>query len=430
MAETLPSAIAEARQRYVDANPRSLQRWEDACRVMPGGNTRTVLFHEPFPLGIVGGEGCHITDADGHTYIDLLGEYTAGLFGHSDPVILSAVHRALDAGINLSGHSMVEAQFAAAVCDRFAAVDLVRFTNSGTEANLLALAAATTITGRRKVLVFDGAYHGGLLVFSGGGKPINAPHDYVVGTYNDLDGTQRLFSEHGAELAAVLVEPMLGAGGCVPGDPPFLEMLAHQANEHGALLIFDEVMTSRLDPGGRQGALRIAPDLTTLGKYIAGGMSFGAFGGRREVMELFDPRNPDGQPHAGTFNNNVLTMHAGLAAMTQRLTPGALTELNERGDALREHLNEIAEDVAMQFTGLGSLLTVHFTNRPIRSAADVAAGNDAAKELFFFDMLTEGIHLARRGFIALSLPVGDDETKAFTTAVERFVDRRRHLLAA
>lgn len=421
--------LAAARRRYIAANPNSRRRWEQACAAMPGGNTRTVLFHDPFPLGIVGGQGCRITDADGHEYVDLLGEYTAGLFGHSDPVIIAAVRNALEGGINLSGHTMTEARFAAALCDRFAAIELIRFTNSGTEANLLALATATIVTGRRKVMVFDGAYHGGLLVFSGGGKPINAPHEYVVATYNDTEEAVRLFDEHGDDLAAVLVEPMLGAAGCIPGDPAFLKLLAEQARAHGALLIFDEVMTSRLAPGGRQSLLGITPDLTTLGKYLAGGMSFGAFGGRRDLMELYDPRRSDGQPHAGTFNNNVLSMAAGLAALTERLTPAALAQLNQRGDALRTRLNKICAGAPAQVTGIGSLLGVHFTDQPIRNAADVAAGEGPLKELFFFEMLESGIHLARRGFIALSLPVGEAECDAFVDAVTQFLDRHARLLA-
>ena len=423
----LDEALTEARAGYVAANPRSRERWEDACRSMPGGNTRTVLYHDPFPLGIVRGEGCRIWDADGHEYVDLLGEYTAGLFGHSDPVILDAVRGSLDGGINLSGHSMVEGRFAAAICERFN-LDLVRFTNSGTEANLMALATATIVTGRRKILVFDGAYHGGLLVFSGGGKPINAPHEFLVGTYNDVEGTARLFEEHGNELAAVLVEPMLGAGGCVPGERDFLELLAAGAAEHGALLIFDEVMTSRLGPGGRQALLGIRPDLTTLGKYLAGGMSFGAFGGRDDVMSLYDPRRTDGMPHAGTFNNNVLTMAAGLAALSERLTPAVLQELNDRGDDLRDRLNSLLEPLPLQFTGVGSIMGVHATDQPVRNAADAAGGEGPLKELFFFDMLRSGIHLARRGFIALSLPVGDAEVDQFTAAVESFVTERAGLL--
>jgi glutamate-1-semialdehyde 2,1-aminomutase len=420
-------ALEQARAAYVAANPRSRERWEDACRWMPGGNTRTVLFHEPFPLGIVRAEGCRIWDADGHSYIDLLGEYTAGLFGHSDPVILGALRSALDGGINLSGHSMVEARFAAAVCERFG-LDLVRFTNSGTEANLMALATATVVTGRRKVLVFDGAYHGGLLVFSGGGQPINAPHEYVVGTYNDAGGAARLLEEHRKDLAAVLVEPMLGAGGCVPGEEAFLQTLADGAAAHGALLIFDEVMTSRLAPGGRQSSLGIRPDLTTLGKYLAGGMSFGAFGGRAELMALYDPRRPDAMPHAGTFNNNVLSMTAGLAALTERLKPEVLQALDDRGEALRSQLNDVLGHTPLQVTGLGSIMAVHATDRPIRNAADVAAGEGPLKELFFFDMLRRGIHLARRGFIALSLPVSDAECEEVTRAVEAFVTEHAELL--
>lgn len=425
----LQEAVAEARERYIAENPRSRERWELACSAMPGGNTRTVLFHEPFPLGIAGGEGCRIRDVDGHTYIDLLGEYTAGLFGHSDAEILAAVHQAIDDGVNLSGHTTAEARFARAVCDRFPSIDLLRFTNSGTEANLLALATAVTATGRSKIAVFEGAYHGSLLVFSGGGSLINAPHDFVVGAYNDAEGAARLLEQHGADLAAVLVEPMLGAGGCVPGEPAFLHTLADGARACGALLIFDEVMTSRLAWGGRQSQLGITPDLTTLGKYLAGGMSIGAFGGRSDLMEIFDPRNPAGLPHAGTFNNNVLSMTAGAAAV-ERLTPQELSDLNERGEALRERLNRLCSGLPMQLTGVGSLMGVHFAAGPIRNAADVAAADGPLKELFFFDLLADGFYLARRGFIALSLPVGDEECDLFVAAVERFVERRLALLEA
>ncbi|HWL89067.1 MAG TPA: aminotransferase class III-fold pyridoxal phosphate-dependent enzyme [Polyangiaceae bacterium] len=426
-----PGALAAARADYVEKNPASRARFDAACAAMPGGNTRTVLFYEPFPLGIARGEGCRIWDADGHEYIDFLGEFTAGLFGHSHPGILAAVKRALDGGILLSGHNMIEARFAAAVCARFPFIESVRFTNSGTEANLLALATAKVATRRTKVLVFDGAYHGSVLSFAGGSRAINVPHDWVVGTYNDIAATEALFDAHGPDLAAVLVEPMLGSGGCIPGDPAFLEMLRARTERHGALLIFDEVMMSRLAPGGRQSALGIRPDLTSLGKYIGGGMSFGAFGGRRDLMDLYDPRRPDALPHAGTFNNNVLTMSAGLAAL-EILGPGELQALNARGDALRERLNRLCTEakVSMVFTGLGSLLTVHFTAEPIRCPADAARGSAEAKELFFFDMLASGIHIARRGMFALSLPIGDAECDTLVHAVASFIQGRRALLTA
>ncbi|MBN9508785.1 MAG: aminotransferase class III-fold pyridoxal phosphate-dependent enzyme [Alphaproteobacteria bacterium] len=422
----LSDALAEARARYVARNPLSRAQHERAADVMPGGNTRTVLFHDPFPLTIARGEGCRLWDADGHTYIDLLGEFTAGIYGHSHPAIRAAIVGALDRGLNLAGHTAMEAELARLVCDRFASIELVRFTNSGTEANLMALALAVAATGRRKIMVFSGAYHGGLLTFPGGRSPVNVPHDFVVAPYNDAEGAVQLITD---DLAAILVEPMMGSAGCIPGDPAFLAALREAASRVGALLIFDEVMTSRLAPGGRQQSLGIAPDLTTLGKYVGGGMSFGAFGGRRDLMSRFDPRTPNALPHAGTFNNNVLTMAAGVAGLTQAYTPEAAIALNARGDALRERLNARCRGsgAKFSFTGVGSMLCAHATDAPIHGPADVPA-DTRRRDLFFFDMLERGIYLARRGFIALALPVGDAEIEQFEGAVAAFLDTHRAVL--
>lgn len=433
MTETADQALADAvdvaRRRFVDANPESRRLFEAAAEVMPGGNTRTVLFHEPFPLRIAGGSGAGLRDADGHDYVDLLGDFTAGLFGHSEPAIAEAIADALANGLALSGHNLLESRLAAGICARFPAIDLVRFTNSGTEANLLALAVATAVTGRQKVLVFDGGYHGSLLSFGNGGSPVNVPHDWVVGRYNDIAGADALMAQHGPELAAVLVEPMLGAGGCVPGDPAFLAALRARSEQHGALLIVDEVMTSRLAPGGWAAELGIRPDLMTLGKYLGGGVSFGAFGGRRDVMDALDPRRPDSLPHAGTFNNNVLSMAAGSAAL-EVLQPEMIGELAQRGDRLRGALNELAlaADVPITTSGIGSLMTVHFSTGPIRDASDVARSDPLLRELFHLDMLAAGFLLARRGMIALSLAVQDEHCDAFVHAVRRFTEQHGPVL--
>jgi glutamate-1-semialdehyde 2,1-aminomutase len=207
-------------------------------------------------------------------------------------------------------------------------------------------------------------------------------------------------------------------------------MLREETWSHGITLIFDEVMTSRLSPGGLQAKLGVIPDMTTLGKYIGGGMSFGAFGGKREIMELFDPTKPDSLPHAGTFNNNVLTMSAGLTGLTEVYTPDAARALNARGDTLRERLNALcrAHDAPVQFTGIGSMFAVHFTRDPVRSPADAAKGDPKLKELFFFDMLTQGIWMARRGMFTLCLPIGDAECDKLAAAVEEFLSSRRSLL--
>ncbi|HET6305612.1 MAG TPA: aminotransferase class III-fold pyridoxal phosphate-dependent enzyme, partial [Rhodopila sp.] len=325
----IDAALTEAKEAYVARNPKSFARNVEATGVMPGGNTRTVLFYPPFPLAMARAEGCRLWDMDGAEYVDFLGEYTAGLYGHSHPVIRAAVDRALDGGISMGAHNMLEAKFARAVCDRFA-LERVRFTNSGTEANLLALTLSRVFTGRPKLMAFDGAYHGAVFTFAGGGSPVNAPFPFVLAPYNDTAATLALIEQHGPELAAVILEPMIGSGGCIPAAPEFLAALREACSRVGALLILDEVMTSRLSPGGLQAVRGVKPDLTTFGKYVGGGMSFGAFGGRADIMDLFDPRRPDALPHAGTFNNNVLTMSAGLTGLTEIYTPDAARALNAR----------------------------------------------------------------------------------------------------
>jgi glutamate-1-semialdehyde 2,1-aminomutase len=430
-ADAIDLALAAHIERYQARNPASRAQYAAAEHVLAGGNTRSVLFYAPFPLAIARGRDCRLSDADGHEYVDLLGEFTAGLYGHSHPSIRAAIDAALDGGINLSGHNLLEARLAELVCARFASIERVRFTNSGTEANLMALAAATAFTGRRKVLVFRGGYHGGVLTFAHGPSPVNVPHDWLIGTYNDAADVARLFDAHGAEIAAVLVEPMQGSGGCIPGDPAFLQLLRERARAAGALLIFDEVMTSRLAPGGRQAQLGIAPDLTTLGKYIGGGMSFGAFGGRADVMAQFDPRRPNALAHAGTFNNNVLTMAAGAAGLGTVYTAEAALALNARGDALRERLNAICRDrqLDMQCTGLGSLLNLHPGRTPLRHSGDLQQADPRVRDLLFFHLIEHGWYIARRGFIALSLPLSDAQIDGFVDAFAGFADTHRALRA-
>lgn len=394
---------------------------------MPGGNTRTVLFYEPFPVTLVRGQGCTLWDADGHRYDDFLGEYTAGLYGHSDEFVLEAVKEAMSDGLSLSGHNRLESELAAELCNRIPSFDLVRFTNSGTEANLMAIALAKVATCRAKILVFEGAYHGSALGFLGGvSSPINVPHEFIICPYNDPQAASALVKEHGADLAAVLVEPMLGAAGCIPADVEFLGVLRQSTDAVGALLIFDEVMTSRLAFGGRQSQLGIRPDITVIGKYFGGGLSFGAFGGRADLLERFDPRREGSLSHPGTFNNNTLTMAAGLAGLRKSLGPEAVRQVNDRGSTLRDDLNAILREAEfpMSVTGLGSVMNIHGTEAEIRNVRDLKGQNEMLKDLFFFDMLEQGIYLARRGLIALSLPIAAAEIERFKSAFTGFIERR------
>jgi glutamate-1-semialdehyde 2,1-aminomutase len=428
---SLEAAVADAEARYVAANPKSKARFEAAARDMPGGNTRTVLHYDPFPVALVNGEGAYVTDLDGHTYIDFLGEFTAGLYGHSEPKILRAIQEALAGGLVLGGPNRYEARLAELMCQRFPAVELVRFCNSGSESTLMCLSLARAVTGRTSVMAFNGAYHGGFLSFAGGGSPINAPFPYVMADYNDAEGAKALITQHARSLAAIIVEPMMGSGGCIAADPAFLRMLREEADRHGILLVFDEVMTSRLAPGGLHGKLGLMPDLVAFGKYLGGGVSFGAFGGKRSLMQRLDPTRPDGLTHSGTYNNNVLTMAAGIAGLEQVYTPQAAERLNASGDRLRARLNAAAEKhgAPIQVLGQGSMLCFHPQRGSIKRPADVAKVPQDARKLMHLELNLRGIYVARRGFMSLSLPLTEADHDKLVAAFEGYLGDYSGLLA-
>ena len=426
----LDEALDQARQRYVDRRPVGARMHDEACEVMPGGNTRTVLHHAPFPLRAARGWANRIVDVDGWEYVDMLGEYTAGLYGHSNDAIRDAVRRALDDGLSLAAHNTYEARLARLLVDRFPALELVRFTNSGTEANLMAVSLARAATGRPAIAVAVGGYHGGLLYFGGGGSPVNAPFEAVLLDYNDPEASRAALRANADRLAAVLIEPVMGSAGCIPADPSYLTMLADEARAAGALLILDEVMTSRLGPHGAGAAYGVTPDLMTLGKYLGGGLTFGAFGGRRDLMGRFDPSRADALPHAGTFNNNVLTMAAGIAGLVEVLDDDALAALNARGDRLRMALKAVASPYGWCASGAGSMVGLHPVPGPVRSPRDLAGADDRLRELLFLDLLERGWYMARRGFIALSLEVGDDDVDGFVAVVADVLAERAEVVRA
>lgn len=418
-ANDLDAAVLDARLRYAEGRPRSAEWAARARQVMPGGNARSVLHFDPFPIRVDRAEGRYLWDVDGHRYVDLLGNYTAGLLGHSPAAVVDAARAAIACGISLGSVHAAEVRLAELLVERFPSIETVRFTNSGTEANLMALALATHHTGRSKIVVFRHGYHGGVLSFGRDDNPVNVPHDWLLVDYDDTDGAQGAFDAHASDIAAVLVEPMQGSGGCFPGDPAFLARLRSLCTEHGSLLIFDEVMTSRFSTGGAQLLLGITPDLTTLGKYLAGGLTFGAFGGRRDLMAHFDGSSGGALQHAGTFNNNVASMAAGVATLTEVLTADILDDVHNRGERLRRLLNEAfhEQDVALCVTGMGSLMNVHGRAAPVHTARDLDGADDRMKELFFFSALDAGFYIARRGFIALSIEITDDDIDTFVAHV-------------
>lgn len=433
MTDELDGALQDAHARFAARRPRTWDWQQRAQAVLPGGNTRSVLHTRPFPLRITRAWDAVLEDVDGHTYVDLLGEYSAGLYGHQHPVVVEAAVAALREGISRGAPTEHEVRLAEAVCRRWPSIERVRFTNSGTEANLMAVATARVATGRSRVLAFTGGYHGGLLSFGAGPSPVNAPYDVVLARYNDADGARALVAAHADELACVLVEPMLGSAGCVPGEPGFLHALREETSRHGVLLVFDEVMTSRTGAGGYQGLVGVRPDLTTLGKYLGGGSSIGAFGGRADLMDLYDPSRAGALQHAGTFNNNVVSMAAGLAGLTRVYTPEVAAEHTATGDRLRSRLQQVVEEVGapVTVTGCGSLMTFHPTRVPPRCAEDVTGTDRRPVELLFLDLVERGYYIAARGYLALSLAVEDAQLDGFVTAVgDALADRARLLAGA
>jgi glutamate-1-semialdehyde 2,1-aminomutase len=422
-------ALEEAIANYVRKRPKTAAMHERAKAVMPGGNTRTVLFSQPFPIRIDKAAGSRLSDIDGHSYIDYVGEYSAGIYGHSHPKLVAAVQDAVAMGLNIGAQHVREVAFAEAVAERFALARL-RFTNSGTEANMMALAAARAFTGRPAIMPMVGGYHGGTLYFTSGPSAVNAPFDCVMGRYNQVEETRQLIAAHAGRLAAVILEPMLGGGGCLPATQDFLVMLREECSARGIVLIFDEVMTSRLHPGGLAAKTGVKPDLTTLGKYIGGGMSFGCFGGRADIMDLFDPAGAKPLPHAGTFNNNTLTMTAGRVGLTEVYTREACIAHNARGEGLKARLNDLFmhHQAPLQVTGVGSLLTLHPLGGRISGVEDVAKADLRLKRLIYFHLLDNGIYVAERGFMALALTLSDADFDALEHALEGFVKDYRAVL--
>ena len=306
----------------------------------------------------------------------------------------------------------------------------VRFCNSGSEACLFSVQLARYATGRPKLLAFKGCYHGGFLIYGESDPPLSIPFQVVKATYNDVEGTRAALRTSADSVGAVIVEPMMGAAGAIPGSQEFLGMLREETRRTGALLIFDEVMTSRLSPGGLQGVHGITPDITTLGKFWGGGFPFGAFGGSREVMRHLDPSGGGALSLGGTFNANIVSVTAGIVAARDVYTPQACLELNARGDRLRAALQILAAKarVALQATGIGSTFNLHWHARAIRHPGDVEPADSTPRRLFQLEMMLRGFYVAQRGMINLSLPLTDLELDSFVETVGNYLEEYRSLL--
>jgi glutamate-1-semialdehyde 2,1-aminomutase len=433
----IADAVKYARDRYAARNPESQLQHESRKRVIPSGNPRDSVAMQPFPLTLSRGEGSRIWDVDGHEYLDCMADFTTGLYGYRHASIDAAIERVLTDGSVRGGPNPYQAPFAEQLVARYPSLELVRFSNSGTEANLMVIATAAAYSGRDRILTFHGSFFGAVMDYCAteAAQPLNLPIPLTMATFNDIDGTVETIRREAGRLAAVMLEPMMVGAGCIPADGAFLQAVRQVCDENNLLLIFDEIVTSRLAFGGLQEYYGVTPDLTTLGKHLGGGMPFGAFGGRREIMEHFDPMRPGGYTHHGTFNGNLFTMAAGLAGMEKAFTPEAARNVNARGEKLKNAILGLIEsrDLPMQVTGIGSLMMIHFHDRPINSPADVEGGKSASASsgkgaLLRLDMLERGFYFGSGGFIGLSLPFSDHDADCLVDALDRFMTEHAALL--
>ena len=433
--------------RYESLTPGSHAKWEEARRYMPGGDTRTSVFWPPYPLFFTHGKGTQIWDEDGVARTDFINNFTSLPHGHVDPEVARAIDDAARKGVAFGGGNEAQVRLAKLLCERVPSIDLVRFANSGTEATLNCVRVARAFTGRTKIAKAEGGYHGthdsvsvsvkmspALLgdaenpdsVASTAGVPEAAVGDTIVLPYNDVANSKRIIEANGEEIAAVIVEPMLGSAGMIPASAEYLTMLREVTRGLGIVLIFDEVVTLRVAPGGAQERYGILPDLTAMGKVIGGGLPVGGFGGRADIMELFDPTQGPRVSQAGTFTGNPVTMAAGVAAL-EKLTADVMTTTEALRDRLAEGVRSVSAefDVPVQVTGMGPFYAMHFTDRPtIENFRDAASVNQDFKRQMFLGLMNEGILVASYMVGALSTPMTDADVEAHLDALRRVLVRR------
>ncbi len=441
---TLRDAAVEALDglvaRYVGSHPKSGELAEKAKAWLPGGNTRTGVYVDPFPVYLERGEGMCVYDVDGHQLLDFVNNNTALILGHAHPDVVEGLRRQVGLGTAFSRPTPLEVELAEVLCERLPSLERLRFCSSGTEAVVQALRVAKTFTGKAKVAKFEGAYHGvgehamvsyvpplgdelggeerPRSVHSSTGLSPAMSEEVVVLPFNDVENCARIIAENADDLAAVIVDPLsTGAGFALPQDG-FLTRLQEMTAAAGALLVFDEIISLRAARGGAQGLFGVRPDLTCLAKVVAGGTAGAAFGGRADVMAAYDPSGGAPQiPHSGTYNGNPLSMVAGLVTL-RALTEEVCDDLAARTRRLAEGLQGLFDGagLAAHATAVGSLFRIHFTAEKPRNYRQAARNDGLMSRWLFFALLERGIHWGDHGNV--STPMEDEHVEAFLEAAE------------
>jgi glutamate-1-semialdehyde 2,1-aminomutase len=407
-----------------DGEDLSAELFARAVELIPGGVNSPVRAFRGVggtPRFIKSAKGAMLTDVDGRTYIDYVGSWGPMILGHADDEVLNALHEALARGTSYGAPTELEIEMAEEIIEAVPSIEMVRMVNSGTEATMSAIRLARGVTGRNKLVKFEGCYHGhgdSLLVKAGSGVATlglpdspgvtaSVAQNTITVPFNDEAALELAFDEHGADIAAVIIEPVVGNMGCVPPQEGYLQKVREVVTKHSALLIFDEVMTGfRLARGGAQSIYNVRPDITTLGKIIGGGLPVGAYGASREIMRHIAPAGNIYQ--AGTLSGNPLAMTAGLVTLKRLRETAVYEQLERAGRRLCDGLREAAREAGIETVTnrVGSMWTTFFTNEPVTDWTSAANSNRELYGKFFHAMLDEGIYLApsqfEAGFIGLA----------------------------
>lgn len=417
---------------YADARPNSRRLHTEACKYMPGGDTRTATFFLPFPNFIKYGDGAYMYDEDGFKLLDFQNNYTSLIHGHAHPETVEAVREQIAKGSAYTAPFEKQIELSAILTQRFPSVDMIRYTNSGTEANMHALRIARAYTGKAKIIKTEGGYHGTTDVFEASVDPNikkagtldqikvipesrgvseNALKDVLVVPFNDIERTRKMIEEHHRETACIIIEPIMGSAGQITPDLEYLKFLREITEQYHIVLIFDEVVTGRLSLGGAQKFYGVTPDLTTMGKIIGGGTPVGAFGGKQEIMQMYDPREKK-MYHPGTFNGNAVTMAAGLATM-KAYNQEAVDYVNGLGTLFKEGVLKIYDKLGlnMKISGAGSIYNILFTDKEVKNYRDVASAHEELNKVLYMSLLTKGVFDAERGMFCMSTAMTKEDIR-------------------
>ncbi|MDG2101518.1 MAG: aspartate aminotransferase family protein [Dehalococcoidia bacterium] len=442
MNEKLKNLLDLENEKYINKTKNSYIKHQTSQDVMPGGNTRTTQWMDPYPFFVKNASGLNIHDIDGNNYLDFMLNATTLILGHAHPEIVRTLSNQIKEGTVYSAPTDGQFKLADILVNRIPSIEKIRFTNSGTEATMMAIMAARSYTRKTKIAKFEGGYHGthdhvsvsvypkkselnasthpGISEYSS--QPKSILEDVIVMPYNDIEKTKELINKYKDDLSCIILEPIISNFGYLPLDLEFLQFIRDITTELNIVLIFDEIQSFRVSNGGAQEAFNIIPDMTTLGKVIGGGLPIGAFGGKDEIMDLFDPTSKNFDiAHAGTFNGNPLTMEAGVTVMNN-LKQNDFISMNNLGEELRKQLRSVFDeiDLPVQVTGYASLFGINFNENKITDYRSFIKNNSDIAKVFFAYLRNKGILLQVKNAGALN-------TLMTTNEIDFLVDSTREI---